>query len=590
MKIIPLLVVVTAVLAASVAQAQVVPQPKIGDPLPGLTPAQTTLFFEGRLLFDTIFQASEGLGPIFNDDSCGGCHSSPVLGGSGNQIVTRFGFQNKGEPFDDLGGQGGSLLQANAIDDACQETIPVNATIVANRVTPLAIGIGLIEEIPDADIVANEALSDGVVHWVPLLEDLNAPLRPGRFGWKAQLATVLSFTGDATVMEIGLTNPILMDENAPNGDMALLASCDTVPEPEVGLDFVEKVTAFQRLSSPPPQTPKSGMSGEQVFIDVGCADCHLATPYTTGTATEAALSNVQFKPYSDFLLHDMGSLGDFIAQGDASGTEFRTPPLWGIRFRDPILHDGRVAAGTLESRIDEAVAFHGGEGAASAVAYAALSDEDHDKIIAFLDSLGRAEFDSNGDTVISEIDFRNFRDCFTGPGNFLTADDPCAIHDIDQDGDVDLGDFESLLLVYAGPLNDCDNSGDLDLREILLGASDCNDNLVPDSCDIDDGTLADVNGNGVADSCELFIRADCNVDGDVNIGDPISQLNSFSGSPLACERACDSNADGGVDIADAVYTLNFLFVSGPAPAAPFGACGTETGGSLTCDVVNSNCP
>lgn len=579
---------VACALFASVglSTAQVLPQPKVGDPIHGLTPTQLDAFLEGRDQFNRTFTVSEGLGPIFNQDSCGACHNTPAIGGAGTTLVTRFGFADKGVPFDPLEDLGGSLLQAEAIDDACQETVPPGATIQINRVTPLSVGLGLIEGIPDADLLALESLGMGMAHMVPLLEDPGGPLRVGRFGWKAQVATALSFSGDAALNEMGITNPLVMTENAPNGDAGLLAMCDTVPEPEEGAAFIDALTAFQRYSAPPPQTPKSGMSGEQVFIDIGCADCHIATPFVTGPAPEAALSGVSFKPYSDFLLHDMGSLGDGIVQGDAGETQMRTPPLWGVRDRPNLLHDGRVDAGDLESRIDAAVGFHGGEGVASRLAYEALEAGPKAQLIAFLDSLGRVEFDVNLDLGVTAIDFENFLACFTGPGSFYTADDPCAIHDIDQDGDVDLDDFDSFLLVYLDPLDDCDGSGEIDLRELLTGAvADCNGNLIPDSCDIADGTEADVNGNGVPDSCETFVRGDCNVDGAVDLSDVIRLLDySFSGAASPdCDLACDANADDSLDIGDAIFSLNFQFVGGAAPAAPFPDCGMQSPlGTLGC--------
>lgn len=588
---------ITALVLALMTPAafgQILPQPKVGDPLHGLTPSQLDAFNEGRDQYDRVFVPADGLGPIFNNDSCGSCHNTPGIGGSGSTLVTRFGFADKGVPFDPLADLGGSLLQAEAIDDDCLETVPPSATVQINRVTPLGVGLGLIEGIPDADLLLLESTGMGMAHMVQLLEDPMAPMVVGRFGWKAQVGSVLSFSADASLNEMGITNPIVQNENAPNGDLVLLDTCDTVADPEDDGTFINAITAFQRFSAPPPQTPRSGMTGEQVFIDTGCADCHVATAFVTGTAPEAALSGVAFKPYTDFLLHDMGSLGDGIADGDASETQMRTPPLWGIRDRTNLLHDGRVDTGTFEELMDQSVGFHGGEGVPSRVAYEALGATEKASLIAFLNSLGRVEFDKNLDLAVTAIDFEDFQACFSGPGAVYTPDDPCSIHDIDQDGDVDLDDFESFLLVYLEAVDDCDGNGEIDLIDLLNGtASDCNGNLIPDSCDIDSGDSLDLNGNGIPDECESFVRGDCNADGAVDLSDAITLLDfSFSGGDApSCERACDVNNDTSLDIGDAVSALNYSFAGGAAPAAPFPNCGVELAptGSLTCDSFSA-CP
>ncbi|MFN0060159.1 MAG: di-heme oxidoredictase family protein [Planctomycetota bacterium] len=569
--------------------AQVVLQPRMGDALPGLTATELARFEAGKVQFERIFLPPEGLGPIFNDDSCASCHSAPAAGGSGSIEVTRFGLLNKGDPFDPLESLGGSLLQNQAISDPCMETVPPSANIVINRITTLAIGLGLIEGIPDSTLEAFATAGDGIIHWVQPLESPAGPLRAGRFGWKAQVATVMTFSGDAALNEMGLTNPLVGLENAPNGDATLLMSCDTVTDPEDPLgDFINAVTDFQRFAAGPPQTPRSGMSGEAIFIATGCASCHVATTFVTGTAPESALSGVAFKPYSDFLLHDMGSLGDEVVQGGAPGTFMRTAPLWGLRTRVALLHDGRVNTGTHQERIEQAVMFHGGEAVPSVLSFAALSDDSIAELAAFLDSLGRLEFDSDGDTGITLTDFIAFQGCFTGPGSFYTPDDPCAIHDVDQDGDVDLDDADLFFTVFNGVADDCDMSGEIDLYEILADPSrDCNGNLVLDSCDIAALTSLDVNLNDVPDECERFIRGDCNMSTVIDISDAISQLGGLfsGGAQPTCDDACDVNDDGQLDVGDVIFSLSYQFSSGIAPAAPFPSCGLDgtPTNSLGCD-------
>ncbi|MFN0059466.1 MAG: di-heme oxidoredictase family protein [Planctomycetota bacterium] len=502
---------ILAPLFSSSSVAQIPPQPRMGDPITGLTVEQLARFWSGKADFEQTLAPSEGLGPTFNQTSCGSCHNTPATGGAGTISVTRFGLARTGSPFDPLASLGGSLLQSQAIDDGCQETVPGIANVTTLRITTPLFGAGLVEAIDDDDILAHVATSGGFAHLIVPLEDPFGSPRVGRFGWKAQLATVLSFSGDAALNEMGLTNRLVPNENAPNGDAALLAMCDSVADPEdtadaQGFDFIDRVADFQRFLAPPPQTPRAGLSGEQVFINIGCAQCHVASGFTTATTSEAALSGVDIKPYSDFLLHDMAGLGDGIVQGDASETSMRTAALWGLRTRESLLHDGRVAGGTFAQRIAAAIGFHAGAAASAVAGWQALTPTQKSQVVAFLDTLGRREFDHDGDGDVDASDFHVFLDCVLSATTH-TADEPCAISDIDQDGVVDLADFGSFLLVYEGALADCDFDGDLDLEELVTAAAtDCNQNLTPDACDIDSGLSDDSNLNGVPDECEPELR------------------------------------------------------------------------------------
>ncbi|MCK6484152.1 MAG: hypothetical protein HUU22_11395 [Phycisphaerae bacterium] len=481
--------------AAAIAQPAV--QPRMGQPLAGLTPAQLDRFQQGGTAFGRIFSAAEGLGPIFNQQACASCHNNPV-GGSGSISVTRFGyFDEKAGGFDPMDYLGGSLLQSQAISTECAETVPPWANVVTTRITTSTLGAGLIEAIPDAAILANESPGPGVsgrAHMTAAFEDPpNSPLRVGRFGWKAQVATVLTFSADAALNEMGITNRFLTAENDPNGfDPPSLAECDSVPDPEDGPDaegfhFIDRVTDFQRFLAAPPQTPRFGMTGETLFNTIGCNACHVAS-YTTADdpALEDAIRNKVIRPYSDFLLHDMGLLGDGIAQGDADVREIRTPPLWGVRARDPLLHDGRVAGNTFAARMNAAIAAHnvfGSEAAPAAQAYSALLPAEKNLVISFLDSLGRAEFDMNGDGFHDAADYVLFASCFSTGGPY-TPDDPCAIGDLDQDGDVDAVDAAAFATVLPGGSNDCNGNGTADLLDVVNQTSrDCNANAVPDECD-----------------------------------------------------------------------------------------------------------
>lgn len=492
-------------------------QPKAGDPLNGLSKAQVSAFWAGRTSYATPFGPETGLGPIMNKSNCQSCHSNPV-GGWGSISVTRFGADNDGVfiPLEELGG---SLLQSLSISGECSESIPAQATVVASRLTNSSMAFGLVEAIPDAAIAAHEdpidSDSDGVsgrVHWVlPLESSPTSPLRAGRFGWKAQVATVLTFSGDATRNEMGITNALIPTENAPNGNMATLAACDAVADPEdhpdaSGLTFIQRVTNFQRYLAQPPQTPRSGMTGEAIFVSVGCAKCHVQQ-FTTSTSTslEAAIRGKTIRPYSDFLLHDMGLLADGVSDGMASEQEFRTPTLWNLRTRDPMLHNGMASGGTFEQRVTIAINAHGpfGEGAGAAAAFDALTATQKSQLIAFLDSLGRDEYDIDGNRSVDAIDLNLMASCRLQSG--ISADNPCAIGDINQDGFVDSVDMQGFLLAAARDgvdvSGDCDGDGTVDFVEIFNGAPDANFDGVPDNCA--PACPADLDHNGAVNGADL---------------------------------------------------------------------------------------
>ncbi len=512
-------VLTTALLApAMLASAgDVVLQPRAGDPLLGLTPGQLLLFEIGGDAYQTPWGPETGLGPIMNKSNCQSCHSNP-MGGWGPIATTRFGMEDKGEyyPLEELGG---SLLQTLAINDSCREILPPEATVTTVRMTNSSMAFGLVEAIAAAAIAANEDPLDldgdgisGRVHWVlPLESSPKSPLRAGRFGWKAQVATVLTFSADATRNELGVTNSLIPTENAPNGDMALLASCDAVADPEdlpdaEGYTFIDRVTHFQRYLAQPPQTPRSGMTGETVFNAIGCNACHVAE-WTTSSdkSLEAAIRGKTIRPYSDFLVHDMGFLGDGVQDGDATEQEIRTPTLWNLRTRDPMLHDGSASGGSFEERVTIAILAHGplGEAAASAAAFAALPEADKSSLVAFLDSLGRFEFDLDGDMGVSTIDLSMLADC---RGSAVTPDDPCAVGDIDQNGVVDAIDLEGFLLAAARDgadvTADCDSDGIVDYAAIFYGAPDADFDGVPDDCGASP-CPADLTGDGAVGGADL---------------------------------------------------------------------------------------
>jgi CxxC motif-containing protein (DUF1111 family) len=362
----------------------------LGGPVTGLTTAEMALFRDGLTGFRQVETADSGLGPIFNDISCIACHNAGGAGGASRRTVTRFGLTRDGH-FDPLTARGGSLLQQRALDPSFREVVPVEANTLARRVTTPVFGAGLIEAIPDATLLAAAAASkpDGVRGRAALINDITTgKQRVGRFGWKAQHATLLAFTADAYVNEMGITNRFFPEENAPNGNTGLLARADQINDPEdevnpsTGRTDVDRTAAFMRLLAPPPRGRITAdvTAGERLFASLNCTTCH--TPaLTTGSSSIAALSRKRVALYSDLLLHDMGALGDGIAEGPAGVRELRTAPLWGLSARPVYLHDGRTDS------LNTAIRAHDGEAAPAKNRYVQLPAAQQQQLIAFLRSL-----------------------------------------------------------------------------------------------------------------------------------------------------------------------------------------------------------
>jgi CxxC motif-containing protein (DUF1111 family) len=377
----------------SSAEAETAP----GDPLPGLDETQLAAFQTGVEDFIEVEEADEGLGPVFNDTACGNCHVSPATGGASEIVEFRFGATDADGNFDPLEGLGGSLQNFNGIGEVagvpdCEgfvfnaEQIPAEANTVSGRLTQPLFGFGLIDNVPD------QALID--------LADLEAELYPdtagrtsivtsvstgaediGRFGWKGQVASVFDFSGDAYVNEMGITSPLFPTDSCPQGDCDALR-CDPAPDLEDDGTSLTNFTNFMTFLAPVPTLPIEGdaVVGQELFTTIGCASCHTES-HTTGPSDIAPLSEVTFFPYSDFLLHDMGSLGDGIVQGGTGAREMRTQPLWGARFRTLFLHDGRA------TNLTDAILAHAGQGQSAADQFAALDPASQNALLLFLNSI-----------------------------------------------------------------------------------------------------------------------------------------------------------------------------------------------------------
>jgi CxxC motif-containing protein (DUF1111 family) len=211
--------------------------------------------------------------------------------------------------------------------------------------------------------------------------------RIGRFGWKSQHATLLAFGADAYRNEMGITNDLFPAEVAVGVHASRMRSCDPIPDPEDIRDprtnrrGIDNFASFMRFLAPVSRGPSDAAAetGEAVFKEAGCATCHVPT-LTTGANANPLLHRRPVPLFSDLLLHDVGT-GDGIRQGDAGPEEMRTPALWGLRFRRPLLHDGSAAT------YDEAIRRHGREGEISRGRYERLSDEQRNAMLRFLASL-----------------------------------------------------------------------------------------------------------------------------------------------------------------------------------------------------------
>ncbi len=376
-------------------EATVVPA-ALGNALRQLTIAQRRQFEVGRAMFQTVFTPETGLGPLFNAVSCAFCHEQPVVGGGGSIEEGAGGedvelhataFHGGTAQCDDLGAVGGQVIQKqltpalSAYTGLTAEPIPAAATDSGHRTTPDLFGFGLLDAVPDAEILARADPLDRNGDGISGRPNRTADGRLGRFGRKAQAATLREFNADAFVMEMGVTSPLNQTEQTIGG-LPLPPGIDPLPEPEISAAQLNAVDAFVRFLAPPPRALLGllGARGAIVFSRIGCAACH--TPVlVTGANRIAALRFKAVPAFTDLLLHEMGpDLAD-ICLGQAQPAEFRTEPLMGLRFATTFLHDGRAAT------ISDAIDLHGGEGLAARNRFVRLTVFERAALLKFLGSL-----------------------------------------------------------------------------------------------------------------------------------------------------------------------------------------------------------
>jgi CxxC motif-containing protein (DUF1111 family) len=378
--------------ATGVLVAQTRP-PQPGDPLPGLTAAEFEEFRLGRDDFLEVETAEEGLGPAFNGTSCAACHSVPAVGGMSAIAEVRAGRLTADGRYEGLDAAGETLVHLFSLPGhACQPVIPADANIIVRRIPIPVFGAGLVEAIADDTILAladpDDRDGDGISGRAAIVTDRGTgERRVGRFGWKAQHATLLAFSGDAYRNEMGITNDLFRDELAVGIDAARMHVCDPLPDTEDIPDpltrrrGIDNFASFMRLLAPPERAAgdEATREGERVFAAIGCAACHVPA-LTTAESRHPLFDRRSVALFSDLLLHDVAT-GDGIRQASAGHDEIRTPALWGVRHRRPLLHDGSAAT------IADAILRHGGEAGRARAGYDRLGDEARAALLRFLNTL-----------------------------------------------------------------------------------------------------------------------------------------------------------------------------------------------------------
>jgi CxxC motif-containing protein (DUF1111 family) len=379
-------VIVTSMEAAGALGAcPKAPQP--GEPLRDLSPEQLASFNAGKAIFAKEFEADEGLGPLFNAVACGECHEEPELGGNGDETETHAAVAGAGGACDMLAAHGGPVFQAHTTPALKQalgldsEPIPAEATAHATRSSPDLFGFGLLDAVPDEEILARADSADRDHDGISGRVNRAPDGRIGRFGRKAFGPSLAEFNAGAFLIEMGVTSPTAPVEETIGGK-PIPAGVDPTPEPEISAEALQSVFDFVRFLAPPPQVPLSleGDRGRQLFRTMGCISCH--TPaLVTGPNRVRALDRKVVAAYTDLLLHDMGSSRADICLGLASPSEFRTEPLMGLRFAKHFLHDGAADS------IEQAVELHAGEASRSRDYFVKAGPKEREALLVFLRSL-----------------------------------------------------------------------------------------------------------------------------------------------------------------------------------------------------------
>jgi CxxC motif-containing protein (DUF1111 family) len=363
----------------------------IGAPLADLDRDQLARFRAGETAFNRVFTPEEGIGPLFNENQCSACHTFPEAGGTGEQFLLKATRFQAPDRCDLMAGQGGDnirtrstpLLEAHGI---IGQPAPDGATERGRFNVPFLFGLGLIEAIPDARILAHADPDDADGDGISGKTGLDAHGQLARFGRKADFATIRDFTEIALRFEMGLTTARHPDEGTIAG-RPLPAGVDPAADPEVADSIIERLVDFVRFLAPPErlthETAEDRVAAERGavrFEEIGCARCHVPA-MTTGRNDTRALDRKRIALYSDLLLHDLGPAFASVCGIAATPTELRTAPLMGLRHRNVFLHDGRTAD------LLDAILLHGGEASAVRERFRSLDRLEQEDVLMFLRTL-----------------------------------------------------------------------------------------------------------------------------------------------------------------------------------------------------------
>lgn len=383
----------------------------VAEPVPP-TARGNGRFEDNKFIFEEEETVEDGLGPTYNDVGCVTCHQAVDTGAFGQQMEFRAGHRDAFGNFVD--NPGGQLIHARGTDSDIVEHITTAENVRTFRVVISALGDGFVECISNTALQNNVAAQPsgqrGTLTAVPVVEAGNT-LRIGRFGWKAQHASLVSFSGDAYLNEMGITNKFdgfggrsSTDAGAgtnenPASTAEGIKNCtgppfDLVADPEDDGGDVLAFADFMAATRAPGRQdpiPAAATRGDPLFTSVGCAVCHTRTFTTAAPGTlinggaftvPAALGNKIIHPFSDFALHDVGT-GDGIVQnaGQSTANQIRTAALWGIRARNRFMHDG------LTVNITEAINRHAGQATAARNNFNALTAAQRADLVFFVLSL-----------------------------------------------------------------------------------------------------------------------------------------------------------------------------------------------------------
>jgi CxxC motif-containing protein (DUF1111 family) len=355
-------------------------------------------FDAAKATFEERDEIPDGLGPVYNAQSCAECHQNPVTGAISQITELRAGHRDGSGNFVDA--PGGSLINDRAIDASIQERVPGAEDVRTFRSSLNVLGDGFVEAINSNTLVAIANAQPGTglgiagqVIQVPVSEAPGA-VRVGRFGWKNQHASLLSFSADAYLNEIGITSRLQPTENTSMGRSVV--AFDQVPDFEDTENDIDVFATFMRATRVPPRdtalaATADAQAGSNLFDAIGCNVCHTRSITTSAVGTSinggalivgAALGNKIIHPFSDFLLHDIGT-GDGIVQNGGQGTrnKVRTMPLWGVRTHSRHMHDGDTLTFT------ESILRHAGEATAVINRFRNLTSTQRNQIVTFLQSL-----------------------------------------------------------------------------------------------------------------------------------------------------------------------------------------------------------